>query len=84
MLVTLLAPATSIMLGAAILGERLAARHFLGLALIALGLAFIDGRLPRALLARAPTLTSRSTIAAPPSLRVDTKPLRLPKRAGAR
>ena len=52
-LVTLLAPATSILLGAAILGERLAARHFAGLALIALGLAFIDGRLPNALLARA-------------------------------
>jgi len=51
-LVTLLAPATSIMLGAAILDERLAARHFVGLALIALGLAFIDGRLPRAFLAR--------------------------------
>ncbi len=51
-LVTLLAPATSILLGAAILGERLAARHFAGLALIAVGLAFIDGRLPGALLAR--------------------------------
>ena len=51
-LVTLLAPATSILLGAAILGERLAARHFVGLALIAVGLAFIDGRLPRALAAR--------------------------------
>ena len=38
-LVTLLAPATAILLGAAVLGERLAARHFLGLALIALGLA---------------------------------------------
>ncbi len=52
-LVTLLAPATSILLGAAILGERLAARHFVGLALIAVGLAFIDGRLPSALHARA-------------------------------
>jgi drug/metabolite transporter (DMT)-like permease len=50
-LVTLLAPATSILLGAAILGERLAARHFVGLALIAVGLAFIDGRAPRALAA---------------------------------
>jgi drug/metabolite transporter (DMT)-like permease len=54
-LVTLLAPATSIALGAAILGEQLAIRHFVGLFLIAAGLAFIDGRLPHALLARART-----------------------------
>ena len=47
-LVTLLAPATAILLGAAILGESLAARDFLGLGLIALGLAVIDGRLPAA------------------------------------
>jgi drug/metabolite transporter (DMT)-like permease len=46
-LVTLLAPATSIVLGAWALGERLAARHFLGLGLIAIGLALIDGRLFR-------------------------------------
>ena len=43
---TLLAPATAILLGAAVLGESLAAREFLGLGLIALGLAVIDGRLP--------------------------------------
>jgi len=49
MLVTLLAPATSILLGAIFLHERLALRHFAGLGLIALGLAFIDGRLPRRL-----------------------------------
>jgi drug/metabolite transporter (DMT)-like permease len=48
-LVTLLAPASSILLGAAFLGERLEPRHLLGLALIAAGLACIDGRLPRAL-----------------------------------
>jgi len=47
-LVTLLAPATAILLGAAVLGESLAARDFLGLGLIALGLAVIDGRLPAA------------------------------------
>jgi drug/metabolite transporter (DMT)-like permease len=47
-LVTLLAPATSIGLGAAFLGERLATRHFVGLALIAIALAGIDGRLPGA------------------------------------
>ncbi len=47
-LVTLLAPATAILLGAAVLGESLAARDFVGLGLIALGLAVIDGRLPAA------------------------------------
>jgi len=46
-LVTLLAPVSSIMLGAIFLDERLATRHFIGLSLIALGLAFIDGRLFR-------------------------------------
>jgi drug/metabolite transporter (DMT)-like permease len=49
LLVTLLAPATSVVLGALFLHERLLARQFLGFALIAIGLAFIDGRLPRAL-----------------------------------
>jgi drug/metabolite transporter (DMT)-like permease len=48
-LVTLLVPATSILLGALRLGERLAPRHFLGLALIAVGLALIDGRPVQAL-----------------------------------
>lgn len=51
-LVTLLVPATSVALGAAFLGERLLPRQFLGYGLIAAGLAFIDGRLPRALLRR--------------------------------
>jgi drug/metabolite transporter (DMT)-like permease len=49
LLVTLLVPATSVVLGALFLHERLAGRQFLGFALIALGLAFIDCRLPRAL-----------------------------------
>jgi len=44
-LVTLLVPATSVLLGAAFLSERLAPSHFAGFALIALGLALIDGRL---------------------------------------
>jgi drug/metabolite transporter (DMT)-like permease len=48
-LVTLLAPASSILLGALVLGESLAPRHFLGLATIAIGLALIDGRLARAI-----------------------------------
>ena len=47
---TLLVPATSVALGALILDERLAARQFLRRAPIAVGLAFIDGRLPRKLL----------------------------------
>src|SRR5271165_5939716 len=52
LLVTLLVPATSVVLGTLFLHERLMARQFLGFALIALGLAFIDGRLPRALVGR--------------------------------
>jgi drug/metabolite transporter (DMT)-like permease len=47
-LVTLLAPATAILLGAAVLGESLSAGDFAGLGLIAFGLAVIDGRLPAA------------------------------------
>jgi drug/metabolite transporter (DMT)-like permease len=43
-LVTLLAPVSSIALGALVLHEHLEARHFIGLALIGLGLACIDGR----------------------------------------
>jgi drug/metabolite transporter (DMT)-like permease len=50
LLVTLMAPATSVILGALFLHERLLARQFTGFAIIAIGLAFIDGRLPRALL----------------------------------
>ena len=53
LLVTLLTPATAVVLGALFLHERLTAHQFLGFALIALGLAFIDGRLPRALFGRA-------------------------------
>ncbi len=39
LLVTLLIPVTAILLGAAVLGERLQPRHFAGMALIGLGLA---------------------------------------------
>ena len=46
-LVTFLIPITGILLGALVLGERLAPRHFIGMAAIGLGLAFIDGRLIR-------------------------------------
>jgi drug/metabolite transporter (DMT)-like permease len=48
-LVTLLAPVSSIALGALVLHEHLEPRHFIGLALIGLGLACIDGRPLRAL-----------------------------------
>jgi len=45
LLVTLLVPPVAILLGALFLGESLAAQDFIGLGLIALGLAAIDGRL---------------------------------------
>jgi drug/metabolite transporter (DMT)-like permease len=44
LLVTFLIPVTAILLGALVLGEALAPRHYAGMALIALGLAAIDGR----------------------------------------
>ena len=47
-LVTLLIPVTAILLGAMFLGEALALRHWVGMGLIAIGLAAIDGRLWRA------------------------------------
>ncbi|MEO7603021.1 MAG: EamA family transporter [Sphingomicrobium sp.] len=45
LLVTLLVPPIAILLGAVLLGEVLAPQDFLGLSLIAIGLAAIDGRL---------------------------------------
>ena len=47
LLVTFLIPVSAIGLGAVALGERLALVHLLGMALIATGLAAIDGRLLR-------------------------------------
>lgn len=44
MLVTFLVPVSAIILGALFLHERLAPAHFLGMAVIGLGLAAIDGR----------------------------------------
>jgi len=44
-LVTLLIPVTAILLGALVLDERLQWLHFLGMAVIGLGLSVIDGRL---------------------------------------
>lgn len=46
LLVTFLIPVSAIMLGSMVLGERLEAKHVAGMALIGLGLALIDGRLP--------------------------------------
>lgn len=53
LLVTLLVPPTAILLGVAVLGERIGASGFAGLGLIALGLAAIDGRLVERLRRRA-------------------------------
>ena len=50
-LVTFLVPVTAILLGIFALGETLEPKHFLGMAIIGIGLAAIDGRLP-ALIAR--------------------------------
>jgi len=47
LLVTFLIPLTAVLLGALVLGERLAPRHFAGMALIGFGLAIMDGRLLR-------------------------------------
>lgn len=49
LLVTFLLPVTAVLLGMAFLGERLLLRHGCGMALIGVGLALIDGRLPAAL-----------------------------------
>ncbi|MEM6420998.1 MAG: DMT family transporter [Pseudomonadota bacterium] len=46
MLVTLLVPPSAILLGWAFLGERLELQHMAGMALIGLGLVWLDGRLP--------------------------------------
>ncbi len=43
-LVTLLMPATALLLGVTVLGERLDPRYFIGVALLAAGLAVVDGR----------------------------------------
>jgi drug/metabolite transporter (DMT)-like permease len=47
LLVTFLVPVSAILLGAAVLGERLQPQHFAGMALIGMGLAAIDGRVAR-------------------------------------
>ena len=52
LLVTLLIPVSATLLGAAFLGERLAPRNFIGMALLGLSLGIIDGRLLSLLRAR--------------------------------
>ena len=54
LLVTLLVPPVAILLGGLFLGETLAPQDFAGLALIALGLAAIDGRVLKVFSRRAP------------------------------
>ena len=59
LLVTFLNPVTAILLGTLVLGERLEPRHALGMALIGVGLAAIDGRLlaaVRRVTAKAPAI----------------------------
>lgn len=48
-MVTLMVPASAILLGSLVLGEQLSANHYAGLALIGLALLAIDGRLWRRL-----------------------------------
>lgn len=45
LLVTFLVPVSALLLGTIILGEKLDLRHFIGMGLVSLGLAAIDGRL---------------------------------------
>jgi drug/metabolite transporter (DMT)-like permease len=61
LLVTILVPPVAIVLGALFLSETLAPQDFIGLGLIALGLAAIDGRV-LSLLQRLPVLRPRTII----------------------
>jgi len=56
LLVTFTIPVVAILLGVVLLGEALMAKHFIGMALIALGLAAIDGRPWARLRGVAPTI----------------------------
>ena len=58
MLVTLLMPVTALLLGNAFLAEPILAFEIAGAAIIALGLLFIDGRLPRKALRRATAMAN--------------------------
>jgi drug/metabolite transporter (DMT)-like permease len=52
-LVTFLVPVSAMILGALFLNEQISERHFLGMAVIGIGLALIDGRIPSKILALA-------------------------------
>jgi drug/metabolite transporter (DMT)-like permease len=68
LLVTFLLPISALLLGAAFLGETVSLRALAGMGLIGLGLAAIDGRVPRAVLA-AVTARVRSAPYGPPAAR---------------
>jgi drug/metabolite transporter (DMT)-like permease len=51
-LVTFLVPISAMLLGAFFLNEQISIRHFLGMAVIGVGLALIDGRIPNYLRGR--------------------------------
>lgn len=65
-LVTLLVPVSALVLGMSVLGERLTATQFAGMALIGLGLALIDGRLLTSLTGRLRGQTQLSQPKEPP------------------
>ncbi len=60
-LVTFLIPPSAILLGVGLLGERLLPSHVAGMALIALGLSAIDGRLWRRLRRQAPASEAKAS-----------------------
>lgn len=62
LLVTLLVPVTAILLGVTVLGERLEADHLIGMSLIGLGLAAIDGRPAQAVSGRIAALRGRKAV----------------------
>ena len=49
-LVTFLVPISAMILGAALLNEQITANHILGMLVIGIGLALIDGRIPSRIL----------------------------------
>jgi len=64
-MVTLLIPVSAVLLGTLFLGEQIEPRHYAGMALIALGLLAIDGRLLRALSLLLTTDDGRPTTGGP-------------------
>jgi drug/metabolite transporter (DMT)-like permease len=67
LLVTFLIPVSAITAGIVVLGEHLALRHFLGMALIGAALAVIDGRLLVLMRQRRPATPQINTPLIPPS-----------------